>query len=238
MSAMSMSALKEVRAISSDINRDCAHARSEVDRWAGAMKENICSVEEQHVQVMRECRDAVPPLEAEKLAIERSSATASKELAEQDAECAAVAAEHAALKAQLAALPVEQSALERLEAEATASLEAERNALAAAEAQEEHESRELTKGVVFYKKLGLDFHRMGDDRLKLTFTQIDAASPEREFAFAVHVDDSDVYQVEQCEPAVAVMPELLAALNASNDFSAFVRGMRQQFKAVVQSNPL
>jgi hypothetical protein len=229
-----MAMLQEVRAISSAINRDCAHARSEVDRWADGMKENINSVEAQHVEVMRECRDAVPPLEAEKLAIEQSSATASKELAEQDSECAAIAAEAAALKAQLTALPAELDTLTRLESEAKAALESERSALTDAEAQGAHESRELTKGVVFYKKLGLEFHRMGDDRLKLIFTMVDAASPEREFSFDVYVNGEDVYEVEQCEPAVPTLPELLAKVNADNDFSAFVRAMRQQFKALAR----
>jgi hypothetical protein len=90
-----------------------------------------------------------------------------------------------------------------------------------------------------------------DDRLRLIFTQIDAAFPEKEFSFTIKVDQTDAYQgkrvlavlvwqngacalsfipffgvitlVEACEPAMAEIPEYLACLNKSNDFSAFVR---------------
>ena len=78
------------------------------------------------------------------------------------------------------------------------------------------EAKELTRGIVFYKRLGLDFRRVGgqsygfsfvwhlkfcshydarsDDRLRLIFTQIDASAPEREFCFTIKVDQSDKYQ--------------------------------------------
>ena len=36
--------------------------------------------------------------------------------------------------------------------------------------------------------------------------------------------------VEDCEPAVPALPKLMEKLNHSNDFSAFVRAMRGEFK--------
>ena len=38
--------------------------------------------------------------------------------------------------------------------------------------------------------------------------------------------------VEQCEPSVPSMPQLLDRLNTNNDFGAFVRAMRAGFVAL------
>ena len=46
----------------------------------------------------------------------------------------------------------------------------------------------------------------------------------------VFVDGSDKYHVERCEPTVPAMAQLLETLNTANDFSAFVRSMRKEFK--------
>jgi hypothetical protein len=59
--------------------------------------------------------------------------------------------------------------------------------------------------------------------LRLVFTYIDAAAPEREFVVGVRVlDDDATYQVTECTPAVDVMEPLLSTLNATGD----LRGKR------------
>ena len=90
---------------------------------------------------------------------------------------------------------------------------------------------ELDKGRALYRsRLGLNFEQVGGERLRLTFTNVDAANPMRAFAFQVFVDGGDTYHVESCEPPVAGMDELVDALNKDNDFSLFVRQMRKRFK--------
>ena len=86
-------------------------------------------------------------------------------------------------------------------------------------------------GSALYKKLGLDFERVENDQLRLCFTQVDAARPQREFSLQVRVDANDVYHVTRVEPGVAALPALVEELNATNDFSRFVRSMRAAFKA-------
>eukprot|EP00743_Colponemidia_sp_Colp-15_P002725 GILK01002951.1.p1 GENE.GILK01002951.1~~GILK01002951.1.p1 ORF type:complete len:245 (+),score=60.84 GILK01002951.1:57-737(+) len=90
---------------------------------------------------------------------------------------------------------------------------------------------ELTKGVQFYKeRLGLDFQRVGDNRLRVVFTQIDPDQPNKEFWFSVHVNENDIYQIEDCVPAVGGVSKMLDELNTSNNFSSFVQAMRRKFK--------
>ncbi len=92
---------------------------------------------------------------------------------------------------------------------------------------------ELQKSLGFYRKFGLNFERLDDRQLKLTFTLVDPRDHARPFAFFLLINSRDQYEVEGCSPPVAALPVLLATLNATNDFSAFVISMRQQFKMMV-----
>ena len=56
----------------------------------------------------------------------------------------------------------------------------------AAVSKKDHGLAELDKGSTMYKqRLGLQFERVGDERLRLTFTNIDANDPMRPYAFQV-----------------------------------------------------
>lgn len=100
------------------------------------------------------------------------------------------------------------------------------------EADARHQLSELTRGIACYRRLGLDFEKLGDDRLRLVFTQVDARDPDRAFSFCVRVTDSDAYEVDDVTPAVGELPALVRTLNDGNDFSRFVQAMRRAFKAL------
>ena len=94
-------------------------------------------------------------------------------------------------------------------------------------------NNDLTYGIIAFKKrLGLDFQRLGANRLQLNFTNVDQNNHSRVFSFSIHVDETDKYNIISCTPEVEGTEQLLTALNASNDFSAFVRGMRVKFRAL------
>ena len=100
--------------------------------------------------------------------------------------------------------------------------------------QKEQTLAELQKGINTYRNLlGLHFERVGEERLRLVFTHIDDKDPSRTFSFQVFVDPHDKYHVEDCTPTLPELPQLISQLNGSNDFSAFVRGARKAFKALV-----
>ena len=100
------------------------------------------------------------------------------------------------------------------------------------EGEARYQLSELTKGVSYYRRLGLDFEKIHDDKLRLVFTQIDARDPSRRFAFSLRVTAADAYEVQECVPLLAPgeLERLLAELNAGNDFSRFVQKMRAAFK--------
>mmetsp|Transcript_25003 Transcript_25003/g.40580 ORF Transcript_25003/g.40580 Transcript_25003/m.40580 type:complete len:236 (+) Transcript_25003:149-856(+) len=98
--------------------------------------------------------------------------------------------------------------------------------------QHDHQINQLTRGAKLYKKLGLEFQRVGKSRLKLSFTQIDPRDYERLFFFVIFVDQNDCYHVEQVEPSIGNISEMVQNLNSSNDFAKFVRDMRSRFQAI------
>lgn len=96
-----------------------------------------------------------------------------------------------------------------------------------------YQLQELTKGIEFYKRLGLSFEKITEDNLRIVLTQIDHANPGRRFTFTVRMSADERYDVVECDPPVAALQQMLAQLNADNDFSKFVQLMRREFKALV-----
>ena len=132
-------------------------------------------------------------------------------------------------------LPPEQQRLQRTLEQQQQILLQRDSGLQQAQHQKDQRLNELQRGCDTYRNmLGLDFDRVGDERLQLIFTQIDERNPKRVFTFQVFVDPNDHYHIERCEPMVPNVEHLVDALNTSNDFSAFVRKMRREFKLLAQ----
>lgn len=93
------------------------------------------------------------------------------------------------LAVQESKLPPEQQRLQSALAQHR-SLVAQREAgCEATLTAKEQKLAELTKGCALYRaRLGLAFERVGDERLRLTLTNIDPAAPMRAFSFQVFVD--------------------------------------------------
>mmetsp|Transcript_13823 Transcript_13823/g.28529 ORF Transcript_13823/g.28529 Transcript_13823/m.28529 type:complete len:263 (+) Transcript_13823:76-864(+) len=94
---------------------------------------------------------------------------------------------------------------------------------------------DLTRGVVNYKKLGLDFTQTGREaELKLNFTEIDPDDPSRIFSFVLIVNEEEKYDITNCNPKVNAIElvDILDELNESGgeDISILARRMRRAFK--------
>lgn len=54
---------------------------------------------------------------------------------------------------------------------------------------------EVTKGITYYReRLGLDFQRLGQDRLRFVFIYLDPNDHGREFSFSLRVDTNNSYK--------------------------------------------
>jgi hypothetical protein len=147
-------------------------------------------------------------------------------LARERRRAAEVQAELLKVEVQAKAVPVELDAARAAEAAAKAQLERQREEYDRRETDVRYQLNELTKGIAFYRRLGLDFEKINDDRLRLVFSLIDPADPDRKFCFNVRVTDAEAYEVDSVEPPVAGLEAAVRALNEGNDFSAFVQVRR------------
>lgn len=101
------------------------------------------------------------------------------------------------------------------------------------QAELDYAIKEMSKGIAYYARLGLTFEAMADENVRLVFTHIDPAQPAQPYTFTLHVSESEEYVLRECSPSLPSMPTLLAELNATNNFSAFVQRVRAAFVASV-----
>ena len=83
------------------------------------------------------------------------------------------------------------------------------------------------------------------DELQLVFTSISRSDPSRPYLLSVYIDERNDYAVQQCDPAIERLPELLAEVNRSvvtaagkeevGDFGVFVMRVRQEFYQLAQA---
>jgi hypothetical protein len=105
----------------------------------------------------------------------------------------------------------------------------------AVELQKDTRIEDLTKGVMLYKLLGLDFEKKDDD-LWFRFTHLDPREPLRQFSFALTMVNGDTYKVNRCDPDLPhhsvseIVQQLNEANNAQTAIAAFVRSMRKAFQ--------
>jgi glucan-binding YG repeat protein len=163
--------------------------------------------------------------------IEKNLAARKEELLrEQEAvesEIASLAKKQAQRKAQLQELNGEREA-EKAKVQGTRELKQR------VQASKQTTLEDLTKGIVNYQYLGIDFQKAQDNHMKFYFTQLDPTQPKRQFSFLLQVDDvDDQYIVDVCDPPIPehILNELLSDLNADDDMLPFVIGMRHAFKA-------
>eukprot|EP00752_Nemacystus_decipiens_P007822 g6987.t1 len=137
------------------------------------------------------------------------------------------------LPAKLEVLGAEQQRVEK-------DLEAKRSEMLTRRHVKEEELSELGRGVMLYRRLGLEFEGgdLGEDGsmrcLRLVFRQISRQEPERPFVIAVSIDESGRYVVPECFPALPAeeMDQMLADVNESNKFAQFVSRARRGFVAM------
>ena len=83
------------------------------------------------------------------------------------------------------------------------------------------------------------------DELQLVFTSISRSHPSRPYLLSVYIDQHNNYAVQQCEPSIARLTELLADVNRTvvtaagdeevGDFGVFVMRVRQEFQQLART---
>mmetsp|Transcript_11456 Transcript_11456/g.27131 ORF Transcript_11456/g.27131 Transcript_11456/m.27131 type:complete len:225 (-) Transcript_11456:15-689(-) len=215
------------------VEREMEAVEAEVGRYADAVERAAVASAAQFGQAKTEYEASVEVLRKEAAEAIEKAERVQADVEEEERQTGEVVGQLEALKVTRDELPAELDGLreevKRAEAERTTvegSVESKRQ-------EASYAVNELTRGVTFYKRLGLDFDGVGEDLLHLRFTKIDPKAPEREFSFAVHVTDDNTYVIQDVSPPVEGVAEMAEELNETNDFSFFVRRMRREFCTLV-----
>ncbi|GAB5030417.1 kinetochore protein animal type [Nannochloropsis oceanica] len=218
--------------------QDITETQARLDTWLESSKADLEGLETRHGKALAEMGAERATLLARQAELKNKTEEGAR-LSQQDQEAlSAVEAEIAALKEKERALPQELATAREREEELRQVLAGKRAALGSLTSRQGEYINDLTRGVVMYKHLGLDFERADDNKLRLIFTQLDSSNPGREFFFSVHIDENDQYRVEECVPAldVGMVEGLVGEVNKANDFATFVKKMRRAFKVTIGSN--
>jgi hypothetical protein len=83
---------------------------------------------------------------------------------------------------------------------------------------------------MYEKRLGLSMKKLNDDTLWVAFHFL---NPENigEFSLTLRIENK-IYCVVKCTPFIEELENLVQNLNTSNDFSGFLKSLRQAFKRV------
>ncbi|XP_068734814.1 uncharacterized protein [Montipora capricornis] len=96
--------------------------------------------------------------------------------------------------------------------------------------------QQFNKGTEHFKeRLGLAFKKVDDENLQFVFKYIDPEDEEKPFVFTVAITAQNKYSVTKCIPEVEGMEDMIHQLNATNNFSKFVRSMRKGFKETTKA---
>lgn len=83
---------------------------------------------------------------------------------------------------------------------------------------------------LYEKRLGLSMKKLNDDTLWVAFHFLNRENVG-EFSVTIRIENK-TYNVLKCTPNITKLNDLLSDLNATNDFSTFIKSLRAAFKEV------
>lgn len=214
--------------------RDLAEKRMELSEMLAERSRNLEATVSRHKAFLRQVTEEIRELEKTKTELTAQMEKLESALMVEKTKEDAILADINLLKDQLGSIPARLEELRRQEDEERAALHKLQSELEKHGDDNDRTNADLTQGLIAFKRnLGLDFERVGDDQLMLKFVNIDPANHLREFFFSILIDADGTYHLTSCVPPISEQQTYLNELNRTNDFSKFVRRMRQQFRAMV-----
>ncbi|CAN0079212.1 unnamed protein product [Pylaiella littoralis] len=230
--------------MSKELRTEMHNAEVQLSHWVAEREQRLADIQSEFEQTMEaRASEEVELRKAEKdMAAKRSHYTAvakkqeeqlQEEISRLD-ELKVTATEE--MPAKLEVLGVEHKRVSE-------DLEAKRGEMLTRRHVKEEELSELGRGVLLYRRLGLEFEggNVGEDGsmkcLRLVFRQISRQEPERPFVIAVSIDQNGRYVVPECFPSLPTekFDDMLADVNETNDFAKFVSRARRGFVAMAEA---
>mmetsp|Transcript_15366 Transcript_15366/g.38095 ORF Transcript_15366/g.38095 Transcript_15366/m.38095 type:complete len:283 (-) Transcript_15366:5792-6640(-) len=94
---------------------------------------------------------------------------------------------------------------------------------------------DLTKGIVNYKYLGLDFENtQGENAIRFSFSRLDENDPGKRCSFVLNVNDEEKFAISDCQPALesTEIDGILEEVNDTDSMAILATSMRHAFKRI------
>lgn len=211
-----------------ELEAELGRVRRKAQDWATSRVQQVSDCTDQHKAFIRDQTEKAKELTGHKLHLEQVAEQTRQRLHDESHELLGLQSTHTVVAHTTSAAQQSLiSARDTLEQDR----EQYRRRMADLEAGQRRRQKKLDALVksiaLFGDRLGMQL-KPGKE-LEVVFSCIDYHEPDKEFSFAVKVQDDDRYTVVTCSPAVPDLDELSAALNATNDFAAFTKAMRSRF---------
>lgn len=205
--------------------------REKIARWTQHQMNEVDDTVESHVSRMREANGKISALENKYSEIHAQMEASSEEFAKNSEVLQRAMETKDELETKMSMVPKEISSHEAQEAAMAKRVEELEKELRAKKVETMRKLSGLQAQVKNFERLGLRFMRLEDGAtLVVSFIYIDPQKPLREFAVGLQINDDDEYEVSTCAPAVQNLSSIVAKLNTSNCFSAFILNLRSAFK--------
>jgi hypothetical protein len=203
-------------------------------RWSSQHSDWLRHQKQDYSRVMEECDYTIQALRVTDHQLEEAREVHMAIKQQQLQEMQAIQKENDSFKRQITGLETQLRHYEQEEEQSKQRLMAVRQEHDALRQKMEQNLQDLTHGLRFYTRLGLDFQKADGDAMKFIFTQIDPASPTRAFSFVMFIDEGNNYQLVETSPTLPVLTtaQLLKQLNTHNDIASFVFHIRKMFCAI------
>eukprot|EP00696_Hemimastix_kukwesjijk_P012727 gnl/Hemi2/2600_TR926_c0_g1_i1.p1 gnl/Hemi2/2600_TR926_c0_g1~~gnl/Hemi2/2600_TR926_c0_g1_i1.p1 ORF type:complete len:247 (-),score=91.87 gnl/Hemi2/2600_TR926_c0_g1_i1:198-938(-) len=206
-------------------------ARTQFESWAVTQNAQMEAVWLNHSQATAAQLDKIKQQELQEQAFQVDADKLRRQVDDLAAEVEKRESEIATLKSTQSALGVEKDRLNGAIANVRKEVDECREAVTTGETKKRYKTHEMSQAVNLYKeRLGLELKRTGDGKLSFVFTKVDRSNPSREFLITVLISN-DRYEVVSCTPTVPGLDDLLAELNATNNFAGFIHRVRAAFKS-------
>lgn len=207
----------------------------EVKEWASQRVSAGNVARGHHLELVKQHRELLASLNAQKAGLQGSVSSQNKSNMALCEEIARVEKDLARLQEELRVLPAVSKSTAATLAQAQAQITPQQQELDEGLRRMQDKYQKMERHlVIFQGTLGLDFTKLEGGGLRVVYTLVDPAQPEKEFAFIVRVTD-DSYDVHSATPSanIAEVQALIRQLNETDSFAWFLQAMRRIFRRSV-----
>ena len=220
--------------IVSNLQSELADVQSKLNVWTLAKEKELQNLKSSHTAFLDSHNELTQQLKAREKQVKIRAEKNAEEVNRITEEIQGVQAENEERQEAVKRLPRELAELDQRLAMEKEHLAMASRKLESTDQTSQHKQEVLGSGTELYEKyLGITFERQVKGALLLKMANIDPSNPKRQFTFTISLEDNEQYTVTDCVPHFERLPEMVRELNATNSLTAFVRGVRKEWRKMV-----